>query len=171
MTDASLPEEFVAGFTEGEGCFALKFRRDVKKHRKGSPAYFGWQALFAIVLRKDDSALLQKIRDTLGCGTLSYTKDAVRLQVHDIDTLVKKVMPFFNKYKLHGKKAKDFELWKEALTLIARNKKRSVNVKKGKKGFVHVKWLEKDLTRLKEIREEMLPFKAHHPSFKWGHTP
>jgi len=58
MNDSNLsllPGEFIAGLTEGEGCFALKFRRDVRRERPNSPVYFGWQALFAIVLRSDDA--------------------------------------------------------------------------------------------------------------------
>gem|GEM_PF-6727427 len=39
--------EYVAGFVDGEGCFALKFRRDVRRDRMGSPEYFYWDAEFA----------------------------------------------------------------------------------------------------------------------------
>jgi len=35
-----LPGDYIAGFVDGEGCFALKFRRDYKSKRKSKPEYF-----------------------------------------------------------------------------------------------------------------------------------
>ena len=35
-----LPGDYVAGFVDGEDCFALKFVRDVKYKRKNAPEYF-----------------------------------------------------------------------------------------------------------------------------------
>lgn len=162
-----LPGEFVAGLTEGEGCFALKFRRDVKKDRPNSPAYFGWQALFAISLRKDDAPLLGKVKNALRCGSLSFSDDSIRFQIQDIETLVNKVIPFFDRFRLYGKKYNDFVLWKEAVMIIYRNKKKSVNVKQGRRGFIPVIWNKKDLLRLKGIREEMKLFKSKGHPFKW----
>ncbi len=60
-----LPFDFVSGLVEGEGCFSLNFRSDLKKHRPRSPQYFRWHALFAIVLRSDDYALLDKVKENV----------------------------------------------------------------------------------------------------------
>ena len=162
-----LPGEFVAGLTEGEGCFALKFRRDVKKNRPNSPVYFGWQASFVISLRNDDKPLLEKVKNTLGCGNLSYSKDFVSFQVCNTETLINKVIPFFDKFRLYGKKYQDFKLWKEAVELIYRNKRKGINIKKGRKGFVTVVWNKEDLLRLENIRQEMKIFKSKGHPFKW----
>ncbi len=162
-----LPGEFVAGLTEGEGCFALKFRRDVKKNRPNSPEYFGWQALFVISLRKDDAPLLEKVKNTLECGNLSFSGGSVRFQIQDIETLLNKVIPFFDRFRLHGKKYEDFLLWKEAVRIIYKNKKKNVNVEQGKRGFTPVIWHKEDLLRLEEIRQQMRIFKSKQPPFKW----
>lgn len=159
--------DFIAGLTDGEGCFVLKFRRDFKKNRTNAPAYFGWQAAFVIVLRKDDMHLLEKVRKVIGCGTISYSGNSVRLQVQDTKELINKIVPFFRKYRLYGKKADDFKLWLEAVSLIAKNKRQTVNVQRGVRGFTRVIWKTEDLVRLNEIRNLMLPYKAAHPPFKW----
>ncbi len=165
---ATLPGDFVAGLVEGEGCFAIKFRRDIKRNRPGAPVYFGWQALFAIVLRKDDALLLEKVMNTLGCGSISYSGTTARYHVQDTYMLVDKVMPFFKTYGLYGKKQEDFQLWCEAIELISRNKRKGINLTKGKRGFARVVWDEVDLQRLEEIRHAMIVFKSTRTSaFKW----
>jgi len=77
------------------------------------------------------------------------------------------VIPFFDKFRLYGKKYNDFILWKEAVLLIYKNKKRGVNVVKGRRGFIPVVWDKKDLLKLEKIRQDMRVFKSKHPPFKW----
>jgi len=168
MEPSSLPSgDFVAGLTDGEGCFALKFRRDFKKNRPNSPVYFGWQAAFIITLRKDDFPLLQKVKQVVGCGTITISGNSASFQVQDTDELLNMIVSFFTRYKLHGKKAEDFKLWVEAVKLIASNKKRNVNVQRGVRGFIKVNWKKEDILRLKEIRNDMRVYKAAHSPFKW----
>ncbi len=75
--------------------------------------------------------------------------------MQDTDELLTKVVPFFVFHKFYGKKSKDFELWKEAVELVARNKKKGVNLTKGKRGFVKAIWNTTDLKRLQQIRTDM----------------
>lgn len=42
MEGKILPGDYIAGFVDGEGCFALKFRRDVRHDRPGNPEYYYW---------------------------------------------------------------------------------------------------------------------------------
>ena len=35
-----LPGDYIAGFVDGEGCFALKFSKETKRNRPNSPAYY-----------------------------------------------------------------------------------------------------------------------------------
>ena len=156
MIELLLPGDFVAGLVEGEGCFILQYRREVKRNRLGSPSYFRWFVAFAIVLRNDDAPLLNMIKKSLGCGSLSYTRNSVRFQVQDAYILLKKIVPFFNKFRLHGKKAKDFALWKEAVGTVARNR------------YIRLsKWSEDDAERLHQIRNQMKIYKSQGPEFKW----
>lgn len=160
--------DFIAGLVDGEGCFALKFRRETKENRPSKAIYFGWQAAFIIALRKDDVGLLEKVQKVLGCGRITFSGNNARYHVQSTDDLVNKIVPFFEQYKLFGKKSKDFVLWTEAVKLIALNKKKSVNAQRGVRGFVRVNWDMNDLARLKEIRGQMIEFKsARSLPFKW----
>ena len=97
--------DYVAGFTDGEGCFALKLRRDAKRDKE----YFYWTAEFAIVLRSDDADLLYAIQNVFGCGKVTFTKknDQARFSVQGTAELNNVVVPFFRKHVLHGKKRHD----------------------------------------------------------------
>jgi hypothetical protein len=168
-----LPGDYIAGFVDGEGCFSLNFRRDVR-HERGKrtgiiPVYFYWDILFAIVLRGDDRDVLEKIKNTLGCETVTgpNTKGQVRFQVTNIYDLSDKILPFFERYQLHAKKRYDFDLWKEAVCLVKNNQKIKINRLPGKRGFQKVPWNPIDLKRLEEIRIEMKKFKSLREDWKW----
>lgn len=117
-----LPGDYIAGFVDGEGCFALKYIRSVRHERKNEPIYFYWDVEFIIALRMDDKNILERIRTTLECGRISFTKNgSVRFCVNVIDDLKNKIVPFFEKHPLQAKKQKDFLLWKEALEILYKN--------------------------------------------------
>ena len=50
-----LPGNYIAGFVDGEGCFSLFYRKDIKKFKKSQKIYYEWKACFAIVSRIDDN--------------------------------------------------------------------------------------------------------------------
>lgn len=162
-----LPGDYIAGFVDGEGCFALKFRRDVRHERKSKPEYFYWDIEFAIMLKGDDKEILENIKETLGCGAISTTrKGFVRYAVNRIDDLTGIIVPFFEKHRLHAKKRHDFDLWKETVVIFDRNQRKGVNTGKG--GFQKTKWNVKDLERLKEIQKEMAKYKGgNRHTWKW----
>jgi hypothetical protein len=156
-----LPGDYIAGFVDGEGCFALKFVRSVRHERKNSPTYFYWGLEFAIVLRADDKEILEKIKETLGCGSVSGANKAgaARFSVSKWDDLSNKILPFFEKYPLRAKKQKDYLLWMEALAILIRNKQA--------KAFKKIAMSEADLSRLQEIHKEMGKFKSNVKEWKW----
>ena len=167
-----LPGDYIAGFVDGEGCFALKFRRDVR-HERGKrsgikPVYFYWDIEFVIMLRGDDKEILEKIKNTLSCGNLSKNKRGmVRYAVTNINDLSDKIVPFFEKYKLHAKKRFNFELWKEAVEIFGRNQRMILNRKRGERGFHKTNWKPEDLNRLKIIHDEMRRYKSGGQDWKW----
>jgi hypothetical protein len=118
----ALSSDYIAGFVDGEGCFALKYRADRKYDKKGKQVheYYYWGAEFAIVLHPSDSALLDLIKDSFSVGNISFKKtgDQVRYSVQDTGDLKNVIVPFFEKNPLFGMKSKDFDLWKEAVALI-----------------------------------------------------
>lgn len=156
-----LPGDYIAGFVDGEGCFALKFMRSVRHDRPNKPVYFYWGIEFAIVLRADDKDILEKIRYTLDCGAVSPINKAgcARYSVGKWDDLSSKILPFFEKYPLRAKKEKDYLLWTEALSILIRNKQA--------KAFKKIIMNEVDLSRLKEIHAEMGEFKSNVKQWKW----
>lgn len=108
-----------AGFTDGEGCFAIG-----KDKRKSSCAKYNCQ--FSITLRDDDKAILELIRDTLGFGRIcdipNYSCNPnvhvqARLDVCAISQCAK-LVKIFLKYPLLAKKRNDFEIWRQAVTEI-----------------------------------------------------
>lgn len=91
-----LSGDYIAGFVDGEGCFALKFRRDIKYKRKNKPAYFYWDIEFAIMLKGDDKEILERIQNTLNCGKLGNIdkRGTIRYAVNDINDITDKIVPF-----------------------------------------------------------------------------
>lgn len=163
-----LPGNYIAGFVDGEGCFALKFRRDIRRERKNKPVYFYWDIEFAISLRGDDKEILEKIQKTLDCGKISFNKKGdVRYAVNNINDLVDKIVPFFTEHSLYAKKKQDFLLWKEAVELFKRNQRLKINRNPGERGFCKVDWNPRDSERLKVIHEEMKQYKSKQKEWKW----
>jgi len=160
-----LSGDYIAGFVDGEGCFALKFRRDVRHDRKNKPVYYYWSIEFAIVLRSDDADILESIKNTLKCGNISINKRGMaRYSVAERNDLVGKIVPFFDKNPLHAKKKYDYELWKDALGILERNRQKHED---GKKGFSKIEWSEKDINRLMRIQEAMKEYKSGNIEWKW----
>ncbi len=164
-----LPPDYIAGFVDGEGCFDLQFRKDVRHKRKNKPVYYSWAAQFVILARNDEIELFKAVKNTLKCGCIYFTKDnKVRYSVQDVNDLYYVIAPFFKKNHLFGKKKRDFELWAEAIKILYQHKKKKTNVKKGTKGFLKTDWNKKDFQRLVGIQKLMQKYKAKRPQgFKW----
>jgi len=152
-TGKELPGDYVAGFVDGEGCFYLTYRSEIRYERPGKPKYFRWTPYFAINLRQDDKEILEKIRNTLSCGNiyLLNRRDGEKLAqfiIQNMDDLYSKILPFFEKYTLRAKKRHDFELWKKALKIMYNNKKHKMRCS------------PEDNKKLLFIREEMRAYKS-----------
>ena len=172
-TSEKLPGDYIAGFVDGEGCFALKFRRDLKQNRgnKKFREYFYWNVEFAIVLRSDDIKILNSIKETLKCGTVRivHKQNQVRFSIQNPKELKDKIIPFFKKYKLRAKKGMDFELWSEAVEIINNSRRKTLNIAKGQQGFTKQEMNKQDQKRLQEIRNQMILYKSYRDKpFRWG---
>lgn len=120
---------WLSGFTDGEGCFSLRWSR-YKDGRNQSP-----RACFSICLRADDQATLSLIQSYLGCGTFKFTGDSperrphVRLQISRISDLHNKVVSHFERFPLIAKKSHDFTIWKQAVAIIYSTRDRRTTAK------------------------------------------
>lgn len=161
---SKLSPEYISGFVDGEGCFGLQFRKDIRHKRLSTPVYYSWKAQFTICARKDELELFKRIKDYFGCGNIYNELDKeIHYCVSKIEELENIISPFFKKYQLQGKKKFDFILWAEAIKIILRNKKLKTNVQKGLHGFQKTNWNENDLVRLLEIHTEMQKYKSKRP--------
>jgi len=168
-----LPGDYIAGFVDGEGCFALKFRRDRQKNvgSKKVREYFYWGVEFAIVLRSDDDNILKLIKNELDCGSITFPQNGeqVRYSIQNTKDLAEKIIPFFKRYQLRAKKADDFDLWSQAVEIINKHRDGILNIKRGQRGFTKKEMDPRDLAVLQEIRKNMILYKSKRAKlFKWG---
>lgn len=168
-----LSGDYLAGYVDGEGCFVLRCRRDVKHNRldRKIREYFYWGVEFVVVTRADDEELLVSVQNTLGCGKISHQKarNLSRFSVQNLKDLYQKIVPFFEKYRLVGKKRLDFDLWCEAVRLIYSHRGISLNVEKGTQGFTNKPLDQSTQVKLFRIRNKMLVYKSKRSKdFRWG---
>lgn len=117
-----LNPHYVAGFVDGEGCFCVS----VSKH-KTLRRRLEVRPEFAIEVRADDRAILERIQATLECGTiydLSYDRYGWRphakYKVSNVKDLITLIIPFFDQHQLQAKKAESFRIFKIVVEMVAR---------------------------------------------------
>ena len=94
--------QWVAGFTSGEGSFAVQMYK--AKTTLGEAV----KLFFAITQHVRDQQLMISLMDYLECGKVTGRKDAVDLKVIKFSDMNEKIFPFFEKYPILGVKSKDF---------------------------------------------------------------
>ena len=106
---------YIAGFTDGEGSFNISMikRKD----------YVGkWKVLASFNISQKDRVILEFIKNIFGCGTLRERTDGVvYFEVTNIDSLMGKVIPFFNRFIfLSANKKKNFLIFSKIVNLMAK---------------------------------------------------
>jgi hypothetical protein len=105
---------FLSGFALGEGSFMIVCRK-----RSGSARGFRLSAAFNV--SQHDRAPLDLFRATLGCGTMRIAGNGGWYwEVNGLRDQRYRVVPFFERFPLVGQKAQDFELYRQAMYLLAR---------------------------------------------------
>lgn len=118
---------YIVGFVEGEGTFHIALYKDSRMctRIKVIPEFHINQSHLRLVT-------LEKIRDFFDCG---YIKDNHKAKSNDVTKvyvvrdrkdLKKKLVPFFEKYPLLSNKQKDFELFKEVVSLVDQGEHRKI---------------------------------------------
>jgi hypothetical protein len=124
MIDPAFASWF-SGFTDGEGCFAV-YSNPHGGNKRNSLTF---QITFKIALRDDDRFILEEIQKTLGIGRMLIHTPATAAALRVINpkqnpwcswTVRKKseciiLRNIFRTYPLRTKKARDFEIWSQAL--------------------------------------------------------
>lgn len=121
--NSKLNPYYISGFVDGEGCFSITFN----KHKNGRVEV---RLLFEIELREDDYEILDKIKATLGCGSIYYLtyerykkwRPHYKYKVSNMEDITEKVIPFFKKYPLRAKKKYSFEVFCKVAKLMLAKK-------------------------------------------------
>jgi hypothetical protein len=146
-----IPSEYVAGFVDGEGSFVIGISRH-KTKKLGVDA----RIHFEMELRDDDEDILRSIQETLDCGRiyrLNYERYGwhphVELKVSSIKEIQTKLIPFFQKTPLLGKKRHSFALFVKAAEL-----------------FYHKEHLTKEgIEKLRQIQKKMNRYRKKSGKF------
>lgn len=134
MKYENISPEALSGFVVGDGCFYVESGAD-KKYR------LGWRIrpAFCVEVRHDDREILEALQEKMGCGNIydldfgRYKEYAskgwrphVKLRVGNLEKIRKKVIPFFRKYPLFGRKKRSFDIFCEIVSEM--EKKNHLNV-------------------------------------------
>lgn len=115
--------EYVAGLTDGEGCFYVNIH-SFRKYPKAAPQT---QIHFYLKLRNDDLIILKQVKRFLGYGHIYYQKEkrsnhspCYRYEVSNREE-IKKLIKFFDKFPLHSpKKIRDLDRIKQIIDIVNR---------------------------------------------------
>ena len=141
-------EGWIVGFVDGEGCFSVSIQKS--PHTK-----LGWQVFPEFVVTQGEKSLsvLKTIRDFFGCGNIfvnkrydNHKENLYRYCVRSLDDLRDRIVPFFNENKLRTAKKIDFEIFKQAMVMIAAQKHLTMN------GIIEIAKLSQKMNRKKPSR-------------------
>ncbi len=111
--------EYISGFSDGEGCFSVSFSKRDK-------FLIGWETKpsFCVAQNHDRAEILSLMQRKFGCGFMRRDmKDkTLKYEVRSLHDLLTKVIPHFENYPLMSGKAKDFKLFKRVCTLMEKRK-------------------------------------------------
>jgi len=106
---------FVTGFTDGEGSFMIRVRKNAK-YRTG----FVVEVYFLMDLHKKDLNILQEIQAYFGgVGKIREdVNDKVKFRVESLKDIVKEIIPHFDKYPLITQKLADYLLFRDVVNMM-----------------------------------------------------
>lgn len=122
-TRKEISNEYLSGFTDGEGCFYIGFSKRIDLPLK-------WQIIteFHVSQNPGGKNVLEAFKNRLGCGYLkpnhakSQKDKSWVLIVKNRKDLHEKLIPFFKQYPLYTSKRYDFEIFVKVLNLIKEGK-------------------------------------------------
>ncbi len=149
-----ISDEYLSGFTDGEGCFYVGFSKRMDLPLK-------WQVITEFHLSQNPGGknVLEAFRQRLGCGYLKLNhaqslKDKTWvLIVKDRKELKEKLIPFFKKHPLHTSKQDDFTVFIQVLDLIEQGRHLT---KDGFREIVELVFSTKRITNKRYSKELLL---------------
>ena len=111
----SIDPNWITGFTDGEGCFAIIIYS--RKEKKTPSVQFS----YSIGLADRDILIIKKIKEFFDAGFYSIRKNKKRkdacYRCNGPNIIKEKIIPHFDKYTLQTEKKKSYELWKKAIKI------------------------------------------------------
>lgn len=109
---------WLAGFTEGEGCFNVVVQKSPTTKTGFSCASYSLR--FQLTQHVRDTVLMQNLIKFWGCGELYKrpNEEAVDFKITKFSDLTDKIIPFFQIIPLHGLKSKNFADFCEVAGII-----------------------------------------------------
>ena len=161
---------WVAGFTDGEGCFAINISKrnygpkDPHGH-KTDKTYISWAPYFQLTQRADtiNKELLDLVQNTLNVGTVYPSKNKgnkapqFRFVVRKVEDLCQVIIPLFEKYPLRSKKRLEFEVWAKGVKALY-NERQSHHIsynKRGERGYQICLQTKNDLANLRIYKPDL----------------
>jgi LAGLIDADG endonuclease len=103
----------LSGFALGEGSFMVVVRRRGDYTKK-------WKLSAAFNVSQKDRVPLDLFMETLGCGTIRKAgNDGWYWEVNSLRDIQARVVPFFERFPLIGRKAEDFDRFRAAARILS----------------------------------------------------
>jgi len=124
---------WIVGLVDGEGCFSIHFvkqpdRIEPTRIRRGYKTGYQVSHELAVVQGEKSLKSLKELRSFFGIGGIyinrrhdNHKEDLYRYSVVKREDLLGKIIPFFEKYKLHTAKKRDFEIFAKCVRLMHKN--------------------------------------------------
>lgn len=112
-----LTADYIVGFTDGEGCFSLHITK-----RTQNQFGFCFSPSFSLSQNTSSKQVLEDIQLFFQCGFLRKDRETSKYEVRDLQELLEKSIPFFEKNKLTTQKNQDFLLFCEICNLLKKKK-------------------------------------------------
>jgi hypothetical protein len=147
-----LSADYLVGLTDSEGCFYVH----VRTHQSNSPQP-RVDTHFYIKLHEVEKGLLEKAKDSFGCGAVYAQKETranhsqcYRFEINAKRDIYNVVITFFGKHPLQSQKQKSFEIFKEIALMVKRREHKTPE------GFKRIQELKSQMNigarRMREIR-------------------
>jgi hypothetical protein len=80
-----------------------------------------WKVSAAFNVSQKDRVPLELFKDTLECGSIRRAgNDGWYWEVNRLSDITSRVVPFFDRFPLVGRKAEDYQLFREAVALLSK---------------------------------------------------
>ncbi len=118
MPNTTVPQEigwYLSGYTDGEGSFCVSFspRSKLRIGLEVRPS-------FSISQNSDRSEVLNMFQQLFDCGTIRPDRSdkTFKYETRNLDDLIEKVIPFFERFPLKSSKNNDFILFARVCRLM-----------------------------------------------------